>query len=376
MFFLSEDAMQIVHITSIKQLNLFLDMADALYQGDPFYVPYMRGDLKKTLIKLLFEDKTYTALAVEEKGRYLARTLFTVGTSKQLGLAKCGFFSHFECVNDQACADLLLSEMCRMLKDQGATHVEGTYFPFDQDNRRGILVEGFQDEPLILTSYNPPYYSSLLEDFGFHKDFDTVSYRLDYGRYDYGRIAPLVEKVLDRYQLYIAPADFSRLDREIDDVHAIIEAATNDIIFETAPTREDLQRIVAGWKSFLWPDLIHICRRREDDKPVGFVMSVPNYYTVFRAMKGRTNPAALIKALHARKQIKSVRAILQYVIPSYQNKGVNFALYQAFYHACKKHGIEYIEAGTIMENNTVSRRNVEKASGILNKVFRIYGREL
>ena len=368
--------MQVVRVATAKQLDRFISMADPLYRGDPFYVPYMRGDLKKALKTLLFQEKAYTALAVEENGQYLARVLFTVGPSKQLGLERCGFFSHFECVNDQACAEALLSEMCRLLKEQGVTYVEGTYFPHDQDNRRGILVEGFQDEPMILTSYNPPYYKDLLEGFGFHKDFDTVSYRLDYGRYDISRIEPLARKVLDRFQLYIAQVDFSRLDREIDDVHAIIQAATNDNIFQEAPTREDLVRIVAGWKSFLWPDLIHICRRREDDRPVGFVMSVPNYYTVFRKMNGRTDPAALARALYWKRRIRSVRAILQYVIPDYQNKGVNFALYHALYHACKKRGIEYAEAGTIMENNAASRRNVEKASGILNKIYRIYGREL
>ena len=368
--------MRVIQITTVKQLKQFINMADAIYRGDPFYVPYMRGDLCKTLKKLLFAEKTYTALAVEDKGRYIARVLFTVGSSKQLGLERCGFFSHFESINDRACSDMLLDKMCSMLKAQGVTYVEGTYFPYDQDNRRGILVEGFEEEPLILTSYNPPYYAALLEGFGFHKDFDTVSYRMDYGRYEFDRVASLVEKVMDRYGLYISQADFSQLDREIGDVHEIIQAATNDIIFQDAPTREDLARIVAGWKSFLWADLIHICRRREDDRPVGFVMTIPNYYTVFRKMNGRTHPIALLKALYWQKRIKSVRSILQYVIPEYQNRGVNFALYHALYFACKKRGIETVEAGTIMENNAASRRNVEKASGILNKVFRIYGKEL
>ena len=368
--------MQVVRIHTAKQLNRFISMADDLYRGDPFYVPYMRGDLKKTLKKLLFENRTYTALIVEEKGRYLARVLFTVGPSKQLGLERCGFFSHFECVNDPACAGLLLSEMCRLLKEQGVTYVEGTYFPHDQDNRRGILVEGFEEEPMILTSYNPPYYKDLLEGFGFRKDFDTVSYRMDYNGYDIGRIEPLAQKVLDKFRLYISDVDFSNLDRDISDVHAIIQAATDDGIFQEAPTREDLERIVAGWKSFLWADLIHICRRQEDDKPVGFVMSVPNFYTVFRKMKSKTNPVALVKAFYWKRQIKGVRSILQYVIPEYQKKGVNFALYHALYHACVKRGIKYVEAGTIMEDNKASRRNVEKASGVLNKVYRIYGREL
>lgn len=370
------NTVQVVRLTTEKQLKEFVNMADLLYVGDAFYVPYMRSDLIKTLKKLVLEERTYTALAVEEKGKYLARVLFTVAPSKQLELARCGFFSHFESVNDRACSDMLLAEMCRLLKEDGVTYVEGTYFPYDQDNRRGILVEGYEDEPMILTSYNPPYYAALLEGFGFHKDFDTVSYRLAYDRYDISRIEPLVEKVLERNRLYVAPVDFSHLDREIDDVHAVIEAATNDIIFQDAPTREDIARIVTGWKSFLWEDFIHICRRREDDKPVGFVMSVPNYYTVFRGMKGKTNPIALIKALYYKRRIRTVRAILQYVIPEYQSRGVNFALYHAMYLACKKHGIDYAEAGTIMENNEPSRRNVERASGVLNKIFRIYGREL
>lgn len=368
--------MQVVRVTDAAKLNKFVNMADSLYSGDPFYVPYMRGDLKKTLKKLLFEEKTYTALAVEEGGRYIARVLFTVGSSKQLKLNRCGFFSHFESVNDRACSDMLFSEMCRLLKEDGVSYVEGTYFPYDQDNRRGILVEGFKDEPMILTSYNPPYYGDLLEGFGFHKDFDTVSYKMDYERYDFDRIGPLVEKLMNRHKLYVTTVDFSKLDREITDVHAIIEAATNDIIFQDAPTREDIERIVKGWKSFLWEDFIHICRRREDDRAVGFVMSIPNYFTVFRKMNGKTNPVSLIKALYWQKRIKSVRTILQYVVPEYQNHGVNFALYHAFYFACKKHGISSVEAGTIMENNKASRLNVEKAGGIQNKIFRIYGREL
>ena len=351
-------------------------MPDALYRGDERYVPYMRGDLYKTLKKLVLADKSYTALAVEENGKYLARVLFTVAPSKQLELERCGYFSHFECINDSECAGLLLSEMCRILKEWGVNYVEGPYFPYDQDNRRGILVQGFEEEPMILTSYNPSYYPALLEDFGFRKDFDTVSYHLDYSRYDVARIDPLVKKITERYDLYVAPVDFSDLDREIEDVYAVIREATTDVIFQEAPTREDLHRIVANWKNFLWADFIHICRRRADDKPIGFMMSIPNFFTVFRKMNGKTNPISLFKALYWKKRIRSVRAILQYVIPSYQNKGINFVLYHAFYQACRKHGIEGMEAGTIMESNEVSRHNVEKASGRLNKIFRIYGREL
>ena len=351
-------------------------MPDKIYSGDKFYVPYMRADLQDTLKKLVLEGKSYTALAVERDGEYVARVLFTTGPSKQLKIENCGYFSHFECIDDSSCANAILSEMCKILKERGATHVEGTYFPYDQDNRRGILVQGFEYEPMILTSYNPPYYAKLLEDFGFKKDFDTVSYHIDYDRYDFERVQSLVKKILTRYDLYVAPADFDNIDREIDDVHEIIEKATSDVVFQEAPTRGDIARIVDGWKGFLWADLIHICRRRSDDKPVGMMMSVPNFFTVFRKMNGKINPVALIKALYYKKRIKSVRAILQYVIPEYQGRGINFALYHEFYLTCKRRGVEYMEGGTIMEDNEISRRNVEKAGGKLNKIFRLYGKDI
>ena len=368
--------MEVIRLTTKNQLKKFINMADDLYAGDSFYVPYMKRDLYRTLKKLVLIEKSYIALAVVRDGMYIARILFTIDSSKQLKLERCGFFSHFECVNEQEVADLLLNEMINILKNQGVTYIEGSYFPYDQDNRRGIQISGFEDEPMILTSYNHPYYQFLLENNGFHKDFDTVSYRLSYENFDRERIEPIANKLMKRFDLYIAPADFSQLDREIDDVHTIIEAATNDIIFDTAPTRDDLVRIVAGWKSFLWSDFIFICRRKENNQPVGFLMGVPNFYTVFKKMKGKSNIVSLLKALYWKNHIHSVRPILQYVIPEYQNCGVNFGLYHAFYNACQKRDIHYIEAGTIMENNKASRLNVERAGGKRNKVFRIYGRKL
>ena len=106
------------------------------------------------------------------------------------------------------------------------------------------------------------------------------------------------------------------------------------------------------------------------------IMAIPNFYYVFRKMKGKTNLLALLKLFYYKNKITSMRIMLQYVVPQYQNKGTNFLLYHELYKYSKQRGIKYIEAGTIMENNYKSRINVEKAGGKLNKVFRIYGKRL
>lgn len=366
--------MQAVRLTKKKELKKFIRMADALYRGDKYYTPYMRADLLHTL-ETLTAQGDYTAIAVEDGKRYVARLIVTVAHSKNLG-RPCGYFSHFESIDSDEAVRVLFDEAKRVVREMGADYLEGTYFPFDQDNRRGILVEGFDSAPMILTSYNPPYYGKLLKRYGFHKDRDAVSYKLDYTKYDFERIARVTEKVMQRYGLYVSHADFSNLDREIEDVHEVIAKATTDVIFQEAPTREDIARIVKNWRTFLWEDYIHIVRRKEDDRPVGVMMSVPDYFTVFRKMKGHIDPVSICKMLYYKRRITSVRAMLQYVIPSYQNKGVNFILYDEFYKTSQRHGIVGMEAGTIMEDNLLSRRNVERASGVLNKVYRIYGMEI
>lgn len=368
--------MKVKIINNKKELKKFINMPDSLYKGDKLYVPYMKSDLFKNLNKLVLIDKTYTALVVEENNRYIARVLFTIHYSKQLKLDRCGFFSMFESINNHTCVKLLFDEVKKQFKIQNISYLEGTFYPYDQDNRRGIQISGFDDEPLIFTSYNKDYYKDLLEEYGFKKDFDTFAYKHNFDEYDFERVNKVKNRILKMSNIKIEKANFKEISNEINDIHKIMEKATNDIIFQEAPTIEELENIVSGWKNFLWDDLILIARRKEDNYPVGFVMAIPNYYFVFRKMKGKLNLVSLIKMIYYKNKIKSMRIMLQYVIPEYQNKGINYLLYNELFISSKKRGINYVESGTIMENNIQSRQNTEKAGGINNKIFRIYGLEI
>lgn len=368
--------MRLLTLTAKKQLKKFIAMADEIYRGDDFFVPYMRGDLYKTLCTLVLEKGTYTALAVEDGGKYVARLLLTVGDAKRLDTDKSGYFSHFECINDAAACRMLFDGACKILKERGITHIEGNYFPYDQDNRRGVLAYGYDYPPTIFTSYNPPYYNDLLTACGFEKDFDTVAYRFDFSNVDMDRIARLTERVKKRSGLRLDTLNFKDLDNEIAAFYSVMKAATTDVIFQNAPTYEALKSIAEGWKSFLWDDLIYIVRREEDNKPVAVMMSLPDYNIVFKKMNGKINPVSAIKMLYYKKRIKTVRPILQYVIPEYHNLGVNYVMYYELFKTCNRRGIENIEAGTIMEDNLPSRMNLEHAGGILSKIFRIYGKDV
>lgn len=358
-------------------LARFVDFPDRLYRGDGNYVPFMKADLRKTLRRLLFTEGGYTALLAEDsRGRVLGRVLFTIDADKQLNTDRCGFFSLYECVDDLCVSRALLSQMREELRQQGAEYICGTYAPFDPDNRRGILVEGFDRAPLIFTSYNPPYYEAQLLDAGFSKLTDTYELAMEPDEQALLRLQRLACYAMRKYDFRIDTADFSNISRDIDDVCAVMAAATTEINYQRAPDRSVLAQALREWKSFLDPDFILIARSNSDDRVLGFGIALPDYFQVFRAMRGRLDPAGLIAMAVERRRIRSLRNILQYVVPEYQRRGVLAAIYHSMYLAAKHHGMRCIEAGTIMEANRASIAPLQSMGGSIAKVYRIYMQKL
>ena len=367
--------MKVVQVNK-KLIKAFVNFPDALYAGDGNYVPYMKGDLSKTLNKLLFVDKTYNALLVTEGKKVLARILLTVDKNKQLDSEKCGFFSMFECVDDQEVCNLLLDESVKILKARGAEYISGTYYPYDQDNRRGILVEGFEEPPLIFTSYNKPYYPTLLTNYGLQKQTDALQYKIDLDTVDLEKYDRLSEFSQKRFDYRVDTVNWDEVDRDIEDVHTVMLAATNEIIYQDAPSVEALRNIVKGWKRYLNKDYILIARSNKTGEPLGVMMALPDYFQVFRKMRGRMDLKGLYAFVTESKKIKSARAMLQYVIPKYQNLGVTAALYDKLLRGVLNNGVTRLEAGTVMENNVQSNEAIKSVGAKLARVYRIYYKEI
>lgn len=368
--------MKIIKVTS-ADVKRFVDFPDKLYHGDPNYVPYMRADLRRTLKKLLFDEATYTALLAEnERGEVVGRVLFTIDRDKQLQTERCGFFSMYECIDDREVSRALLGEMRRILQEQGAEYISGTYFPYDQDNRRGIMVKGFERPPLIFTSYNPPYYEAQMLDAGFAKLIDTYEFAITPDEAAMRRFKKLSDYAMRRYDFHVDTADFQNIDRDIDDVCAVMQAATNEINYQEAPRREVLARMLTEWKRFIDPDFILIARSNADNTPLGFGVALPDYFHVFRKMRGRLDLVSLVVLAIERNNIHSLRNILQYVVPEWQGKGILPAIYIRMYYAAKKHEMDYIEAGTVIENNQASIAPLEASGGKIARIYRIYYQKL
>jgi hypothetical protein len=163
------------------------------------------------------------------------------------------------------------------------------------------------------------------------------------------------------------------LDKDINDIHEILLTATNEIVYQDAPSIELIEEVAKNLKFFINPDLIRIARENETNKPVGFCLVMPDYNQVFKKTKGRIR---ILKILREKKKITKARGMMQYIVPEYQNTGLIGHMFNVIFDEFMKIGITDFEAGTMMENNPKPINAFKKFGGDIIKVYRLYGKDI
>ena len=367
---------QITAVTK-RNLPLFVDFPSKMYKDDPFYVPYMRNSTIADLKRLIFIEKSYFGLmAVDNRGHVLAKILLTVGKNKQLDTDHCGYFCMYDCVDDLSVSRAILSATEDSLQQMGAEYMCGPFTLYDPDNRRGVLVKGFDSSPMIFTSYNFPYYDNQLTDIGLIKQTDAYMYTVVLTDDKVRRLERLRAFAEKRSGLKIEPVNFDNIERDILDLHEVMESASTHMNYQDVLSIDEMKKIFIQWKKMLVPELILFARQRTDDRPVGFVLCLPDYFPLIREMDGRMNIRGIITYLRNKNRFTGIRGVLQYIIPEYQGSGLLALLYAGIFDEVQKREIRRIELGTILENNVQSFSGIENFGGSLEKIYRLYVKRL
>lgn len=358
-------------VTTKKQLHEFIYFITDLYKDSETYVYPIFGSLKKELNKIVLEDKTYTAIICESDSKIVGRLLYTIDYSKQRK-EKIGYFSYFDCINNKQTASELFHYMEDDLRGK-VNYIEGTFSPFDPDTRRGILVKGFDEDHTILTSYNYEYYENLLLDTGYTKAYDTYTVKVPFTEKLFAMTKLMGEKVEKMVNVKIDSLNIKNLDKDIEDIHQILQAATGVLNYQEAPSIEVIKIFVNNVKFILNFSLIKIARENVTGKPVGFCVALPDFNQILAKTKGKIKPLVFLKL---KNKITSARGILQYVIPEYQKKGLIILIYYKLYDTFIKSNITKFEGGTIMEKNVDSWGALVKFGGEISKIYRIMGKSI
>ncbi len=286
---------------------------------------------------------------------------------------KICYFSYFDAIDSQEVADELFGQMEKDMIENGVYYSEGSFIPYDPDNRRGILVDGFDSDPVIFTSYNKSYIPKLIENFGFIKSRDTFSVKPVYSEENAKRLKAFSNYFEKRYNIDVDYIDFKKIDSEIADIHHILSEADTEIIYQDTPSIDMIRSVAENMKVFLDRRIIMIAREHDTRRPIGFFFCLLDFNQVFKKMKGKFRP---LKMILAKKKISRARGMMQYIIPEYQGSGLIGYIYQKIYDEFKIMGITDFEGGTVMEENYRSLTTFDKFGGSIHNTYRIYGKEI
>lgn len=358
-------------VTNKKELKQFIYFVKELYQGNEHYVlPFFQIQIKE-LTQLVLNDKTYKAIMMKYDNHIISRVLYTFKYDSN-GDKIC-YFSFFDAYDDPTAVKEMFEHVEEDCRSNDVLRIEGTYSPYDPDTRRGILVDGFDISPTLFTSYNYPYYQSLIEMVGFGKKVDTFSLKANVDELTKKKLTTISNYVDKKLDVKIDHLRLSHLKQDISDVHEILLHATTEQNYQEAPSIDMIERVANNLKLMIDPKLILIAREKSTNNPVGFCLVMPDYNQLFKKMNGRLQ---LFRILFQKHKISKGRGMLQYVIPEYQSTGVIGALFHRIILRFEERGMTQFEAGTMLEENLKPLTVFDKFGGKIVKTYRIYRKEL
>ena len=190
--------MQIIPVNDEAGGKLFIQVPLSIYKNDPNWIRPLDKDINEVFDKnknkaFRFGEITRWVLK-DNEGKLIGRIAAFVNKKyKNKGdEVPVGGIGFFECINDQAAADLLLDNAKHWLITKGMEAMDGPINFGERDRWWGMITEGYF-EPLYCMNYNPPYYVSLFEEYGFKVFYNQVCFGLDAQK-------KLAQKVLDRHR--------------------------------------------------------------------------------------------------------------------------------------------------------------------------------
>lgn len=365
-------ALDIVEVKDKKRLAQFIRFPYSIYTRDSLYVPQLEHELKKQLSpdkNPFFRHAKVKFLLVLRDGAPAGRAASIVNDlHNEFHGEKTGFFGFFESANDKDVANLLLGAVVEDLREKGMAVMRGP-MSFSTNEECGLLVEGFEHHPMLMTPYNPPYYAELIEGFGMRKVKDLYAYI-----YDIAERLPekmlRVASIAEKKNIIVRPIRKDRFDEEMQAFKEVFNSAWEKNWGFVPLTDEELAFKGTLLKSVIVPDMTLIAEM--DGETVGFVGLFPDMNYVLKRMNGKLNPWTIMKALYHSRKIKDLRLILMGIKAESRTRGVDALLYRDVFDASRRHGYKRMEFSWVLEDNEAMIRIIELMQGKLYKKFRIF----
>ena len=356
-----------------QALKQFVELPYELHRGNAHWVPPLRIAVKELLDRekhpFYANAETELYLAMRD-GKVVGRIAAVFDRAhNRFHEEKAGFFGFYESIDDPAVALALLSQARTWVKAKGAEFLRGPVNP-STNYECGMLIDGFDRDPMIMMTYNPPYYPALMETSGLHKSKDLLAYLSNANTIEMKKIDRVADRVLKTTGVRVRPIDMKNFQRDVEKVWEVYNAAWAKNWGFIPMSREEFFLMGKEMKQILKPDLVLIGEL--GDRVVGFALALPDVNQALKPANGSLFPTGLLKILYYQRLIQNVRVLALGVVEEYRTSGLAAGFYATLVRNARKLGFGDCEMSWILEDNTLMNRSLEVMGAKRYKTYRIY----
>ena len=320
--------MQLTEVRDKKTAREFLQVNIEINKSNPEYIRPLDKDINEVFDpkknKTFRFGETIRWILKDEGGKLIGRiAVFTNKKYKNKGDdLPVGGIGFFDCINKQEAADTLFDVARHWLSKKGKEAMDGPINFGERDRWWGLLVEGFH-APVYCLNYNPPYYKTLFENYGFKKFYNQICFGLDPKK-------DVNKKIMDRHAHLAVDPEFSaaylkknKLEKYAGDFATVYNKAWAGHGGLKELKKEQVISMFRKMKPVMDEKIIWFAYYKQD--PIAIFTNIPDLNQWFKYLDGQFDLWHKLKFLWIKftKPNKKFTGLVFGVVPEFQGKGVD-----------------------------------------------------
>ena len=372
---------EIREVTDKKALKKFIRVPWEIYKNDPNWIPPLLMERKEALSSKhpYFKHAKWKAWVAFQDDKPVGRISAQIDDLHQQRYNnKTGFFGLIEAPDDDVVFSALFETAENWLREQGMQHIVGP-FNLGINQEIGILTEGFDTPPCVMTSHSPRYYGASIERCGYQPAQELLAYELNIHTYT----TPSTKlELIDRTAGRIKVRQLNRktMEADFEVMRDIFNDAWHDNWNFVPFTREEFAAVGKEMLMVVPPDFLQIAEL--DGEPAAFIAMLPDINMAAADLNGRLLPFGWAKLLWRLKVRfpERCRIALMGVRKKYQNTifgpAMAFMVVDSVLGPGLSRGSQTVELSWILEQNKPTRNMIEKFGGKITKRYHMYSKDL
>lgn len=372
---------KLIPVTHPSEMKAFVELPWKIYAQDPNWIPPLKKEVAKVLDAKVhpFWQFAEQKLFLAEKGGELVGRIAGIldHNYNRFHDESMGIWGFFECANDVEAAKVLFGGVEEWLREKAMTFIRGPLNP-STNYEGGLLIEGYEQRPVFMMTYNPSYYPELVSACGYSKEKDLLSFWIDRQWQPPPWVERVTRRIASKIDVQMRPFRLKEFQTELKHAKEIYHEAWFDNWGFVPMTDAEWEEMSRSLARIVDPDLGFFMM--DGQEPIGVGIMIPDINPLLKRFNGKIGFLGWLKYLLYRREINGLRGLIFGIRKKYRQMGLPLLafdyLFQNVIKNPKYDRYQYIELGWNLEDNDLINQWYLDGGASVNKRFRIYRKEL